>query len=204
MKKLFILISISICLLSQAQTPNADLRKAIIENDVAGIKAAVKAGADVNKGFEHQVVWKGSFGSEISPNCRPMLLAVMHDNYEATLALFRLGAKPSLTTKSKGPGLTFLGRGQIKSIVNITPLYMAIDHDNAEIVKLLLQTKKAKISMEMTVATKGKIQVALGQPASLVGYTAKKFAKLLGRDALTNIMTNYRKKSWYTDGIPQE
>jgi hypothetical protein len=56
----------------------------------------------------------------------------------------------------------------------------------------------------MTVITKGKIQIALGVPSSQVGYTAKKFAELIGRSSMVNHMTNYKQKAWFKEGVPVE
>ncbi len=221
MKTLNLLIAIalfSINLLGQ-DGADTDLWNAIKENNIEGIDAAIAAGADIDNAYEAPIIWENSFGITDGNKVTPLMFAVMNNHYEATLHLLKKGAKANKMTNSEKAGAIIIPKSMSyshctgKKIQAVTALYLAIDRNNAEIVKLLLISKKFSGSQPLTVLSNGKC-LMLGKTAVLDGVKCtncsnqaminpKKFAKLIGHDSIEELFKKYKKTDWFLAGYPE-
>lgn len=216
---LFLIITFLGLNLFAQEGADTDLWNAIKANDISAMDAAISAGADIDNSYEAPVMWANSFGITDGKKVTPLMFAVMNNHYEATLHLLKKGAKPNKMTNIEKAGAIVLPSSMsynsctAKKILAVTALYLAIDQNNAEIVKLLLISKKFNGSQPMTINSIGKC-ILLGKTAVLDGVKCancgnqaminpKKFAQLIGHNEIADLFKKYKKTDWFIAGYPK-
>lgn len=214
---IFTLLLINFSITAQ-EGADTDLWNAIKSNDIEGINAAIAAGADIDNAYEAPVMWSNSFGITNGKKVTPLMFAVMNNHYEATLHLLKKGAKPNKMTNIEQAGAIVLPNSMsynsctAKKILAVTALYLAIDQNNAEIVKLLLISKKFNGSQPLTINSIGKC-ILLGKTAVMDGVKCancgnqaminpKKFAQLIGHEEIASLFKKFKKTDWFLAGNP--